>query len=183
MVYGIFSGCYSDWDIVGYFNNRVNADKYCVAYYDTDCYVREIKDLENKEDLSKISLKYTHEIVFDFNKETGDWVLRNEPDRYECYIAENIKPNIIEYIGYQWVSFFVNIAEDNRKLAEKIAQDYLAELLSYGDSKKVYEKNVALMNSQFNEPFKIAEQLKKQEKIRQQELAELERLKSKYEHL
>ena len=29
MVYGVFSGCYSDWYIVGYFNNRDDAEKYC----------------------------------------------------------------------------------------------------------------------------------------------------------
>ena len=28
MVYGVFGGCYSDWYIVGYFNNREDADKY-----------------------------------------------------------------------------------------------------------------------------------------------------------
>lgn len=27
MIYGVFGGKYSDWYIVGYFNNRVNADK------------------------------------------------------------------------------------------------------------------------------------------------------------
>ena len=29
MVYGVFSGCYSDWYIVGYFNNHQDAEKYC----------------------------------------------------------------------------------------------------------------------------------------------------------
>ena len=29
MVYGVFGGCYSDWYIVGYFNNRDDAEKYC----------------------------------------------------------------------------------------------------------------------------------------------------------
>lgn len=182
MVYGIFSGCYSDWDIVGYFNDRVDADKYCAAYCDTDCYVREIKDLTDDKDLSKISLKYQHEVVFDFKSSIGEWVLRDEPERYKCYVSDDLMPNSVKYLGYQWVSFCVNIVEDNRKLAEKIAQDYLYQLLSYGDSKNVYEKNVKLMNNQFNEPFKIAEQLKKQEKIRQNELAELERLKNKYEN-
>lgn len=32
MVYGVFGGCYSDWYIVGYFNNRLDADKYCTAF-------------------------------------------------------------------------------------------------------------------------------------------------------
>jgi hypothetical protein len=29
MVYGVFGGCYSDWYVVGYFNNRQDAEKYC----------------------------------------------------------------------------------------------------------------------------------------------------------
>ena len=180
MVYGVFGGCYSDWYIVGYFNNRLDADKYCTAYGDGEYYVEEMKNLQDEKDLSKVSLKYEHEVVFDF-KNTGDWVMRDEPTRYECYISDELKPNNIEYLGYQWVSFYVNIEEDNRKLAEKIAQDYLYELLSYGESKEVYEKNVELMNNKFLEPYKIREELKKQEEFRQKELAELARLKEKYE--
>ena len=180
MIYGVFGGCYSDWYIVGYFNNRLDADKYCTAYGDGEYYVEEMKDLQDEKDLSKVSLKYEHEVVFDF-KNTGDWVMRDEPTRYECYISDELKPNSIKYLGYQWVSFYVNIEEDNRKLAEKIAQDYLYELLSYGESKKVYEKNVKLMNNKFLEPYKTRENLRKQEEFRQKELAELARLKEKYE--
>ena len=32
MVYVVFSGCYSDWEVIGYFNNCLDADKYCTAY-------------------------------------------------------------------------------------------------------------------------------------------------------
>ena len=28
MVYGIFCGQYSDWDVIGYFNNKEDAEKY-----------------------------------------------------------------------------------------------------------------------------------------------------------
>lgn len=28
MIYGVFGGCYGDWYIVGYFNNREEADKW-----------------------------------------------------------------------------------------------------------------------------------------------------------
>lgn len=179
MIYGVFGGCYSDWYIVGYFNNRVDADKYCALH--TDYYVEEMKDLQNEEDLSKVSLKYDHEVVFDKKRDTGEWVMRDEPTRYNCYIADELKPNRIDYRGYEWVGFHVNIGEDNRKLAEKIAQDYLGELLAYGESKKVYDQNVKLMNDKFLEPFKVKEELRKQEELRQKELAELARLKEKYE--
>lgn len=179
MVYGVFGGCYSDWYIVGYFDNRLDADKYCAAFGDGDYYVEEMKDLKDKEDLSKVSLKYDHEVVFDFRD--NKWIMREEPTRYNCYIADELKPNRIDYRGYEWVGFHVNIGEDNRKLAEKIAQDYLGELLAYGESKKVYNQNVELMNNKFLEPFNVREELRKQEELRQKELTELARLKEKYE--
>ena len=75
----------------------------------------------------------------------------------------------------------INIDHDNRKLAEKIAQDYLAELLSYGDG-TVFQKNVDLMNKKFLAPFKEKERLKKEAELREKELAELARLKEKYEN-
>ncbi|WP_288682302.1 hypothetical protein [uncultured Eubacterium sp.] len=65
-------------------------------------------------------------------------------------------------------------------MAEKIAQDYLSELRSYGDG-KIYSKNIKLMNDKFAAPFKEKERIRKQEEIKKKELAELERLKAKYE--
>lgn len=178
MIYGVFGGCYSDWYIVGYFDNRLDADKYCAAFGKGEYYVEEMKNLKDKEDLSKITLKYKHEVVFDLKD--SQWVMRDEPDRYECYIEDELRPNNIRY-GNSWVNFRVNIGEDNRKLAEKIAKDYLAELLSYGESKNVYDNVVTLMNDKFLEPFRIKERLRKEEELRQKELAELARLKEKYE--
>ena len=182
MVYGVFGGCYSDWYIVGYFDNRLDADKYCTAFGEGEYYVEELKNLQDEKDLSKVSLKYTHTVVFDQANDTDNWVMRDEPTRYKYYISEDLKPNRIDHNDrHRWVSFDVNIAEDNRKLAEKIAQDYLYILLGYGDSKKVYDKNVSLMNGQFMEPFKRKAELRKQEELKQKELKELARLKAKYE--
>lgn len=65
MIYGVFGGCYSDWYIVGYFNNREAADKYCCVCGNGYYYVEPMKSLDGKEDLSMVSLKYRHEIVFD----------------------------------------------------------------------------------------------------------------------
>lgn len=182
MVYGVFGGCYSDWYIVGYFNNRLDADKYCAAYGADEYYVEEIKDLQNEKDLSQITLKYEHEVVFDFRN--NEWIMRDEPTRYKCYVADELKPNSIwnSFSSCNWVGFRINIEKDNRKLAEKIAQDYLYQLLAYGDSTKVYEKNIKLMNNQFIAPYKLKEEQKKQEELRQKELAELARLKAKYEY-
>ena len=178
MIYGVFGGCYSDWYTVGYFDNRLDADKYCAAYGDGDYYVIELKDLKDEKDLSKITLKYDHEIVFDLKDD--EWIMRDEPDRYNCYIAEELQPNNIRNGGF-WIAFHINIEKDNRKLAEKIAQDYLYQLLAYGDSRKVYDEYIKLMNNQVIEPYKIKERLKKEEELKQKELAELARLKEKYE--
>ena len=178
MVYGVFGGCYSDWYTVGYFNNRLDADKYCAAYGNGDYYVIELKDLKDEKDLSKITLKYDHEIFFESNG--NEWVMRDEPDRYKCYVADELKPNNIRN-GVSWVAFHINIEKDNRKLAEKIAQDYLYQLLAYSNSRKVYDKYIKLMNDQCIAPYKLKEKQKKEEELRQKELAELARLKEKYE--
>ena len=42
MVYGVFGGCYSDWYIVGYFDNCDDAEKYC-CISNADYYVKPLK--------------------------------------------------------------------------------------------------------------------------------------------
>ncbi len=54
------------------------------------------------------------------------------------------------------------------------------ELLSYGDG-MVTRENIGMMNDRFAEPFRIADEQRKQEELKQKELAELKRLKAKYE--
>lgn len=179
MIYGVFGGCYSDWYIVGYFSNREEADKYCCVCGNSDYYVEPIKCLDGKEDLSKVSLKYRHEIVFDLmNRE---WVMREEPNRYKCYMGDDLRCNGIKAnLQNSWVCFAINIDHEDRKLAEKIARDYLAELRSYGDG-IVYQRNINLMNEKFTAPFKEKERLRKEAELKEKELAELARLKEKYE--
>lgn len=79
-----------------------------------------------------------------------------------------------------WVCFVINIDHDDRKLAEKIAQDYLAELRSYEDG-IIYQRNINLMNEKFAAPFKEKERIRKEVELKEKELAELARLKEKYE--
>ena len=69
--------------------------------------------------------------------------------------------------------------KNDRKRAEKIAEDYLYELLSYGNGKATQE-NIDIMNDKFAEPFRIEEQKRKEEELKKKELAELKRLKEKY---
>ena len=127
MVYGVFGGCYSDWYIVGYFDNRDDAEKYC-CISNADYYVEPLKKLTNEKDLSKVELKYTHEVLFDYDK-NNKYTMRKEPDRYRYYIDNELHFNIITKSDrrYNWIKFELNISHNDRKLAEKIAQDYLAE--------------------------------------------------------
>ena len=180
MVYGVFGGCYSDWYVVGYFTNHQDAEKYCCVCGDGDYYVKPLKNLTNEKDLSQVAIKYCHEVLFRYDTDKNEWIMLEQPERYNCYIDNELRCNSINYKNKTWVCFSVNIDRDNRKLAEKIAQDYLAELRSYGDG-EIYEKNVNLMNDKFAAPFKEKERIRKEEEIKQKELAELERLKAKYE--
>lgn len=84
-------------------------------------------------------------------------------------------------MGRTWIRFHINTDHKNKKLAEKIAQDYLAELRSYGNG-DVYKEYVDLMNNKFKEPFIKAEELEKARKLKEKELAELKRLKEKYKN-
>lgn len=180
MIYGVFGGCYSDWYIVGYFNNRELADKYCCAFGDGDYYVMPMKDLTNKEDLSSVSIGYRHRVLFDFDRNRSKkWIMRDDPNNYTCYLSNKKQPNFIE-LGRPWIRFVIDMEKNDRKKAEKIAQDYLYELLSYGDG-VVTQENIDMMNNKFAEPFRIAEEQRIQDEIRQKELAELKRLKEKYE--
>lgn len=181
MVYGVFGGCYSDWYIVGYFNNRDDAEKYC-CISNADYYVKAIKNLTDEKDLSKVELKYVHEVVFDYNDTDNKCIMREEPDRYAYYINNELHCNsIIKGNRYSWVKFIINLDHNDRKLAEKIAQDYLSELRSYGDG-KIYDKNIKLMNDKFAKPFIEKERLEKEKQRREKELTELQRLKEKYEN-
>lgn len=131
IIYGIFSGCYSNWEIHGYMTNREEAEKYCALknYEDNNkwhqYYVVDINHIHlNTKD---IKLKYYHEVIFDFD--TG---MRDEPNRYEYYIGEDKKPyakyNIFNN-GSGWVCFCFNCK--NREKAEKIAQDKYFQFQAY----------------------------------------------------
>ena len=142
MVYLVVTGCYSDWSIVGYSNNKDDAEKFCANhnykmkdenseyYYDDDYYIIECNKIKTNDKIKNIKLLYEHEIVFDFYKwgnykkiktENG---MRDEPDRYECYVGEKRKT---KFICNKNMWFAVKVTTDSRGKAEKIAQDYYAQ--------------------------------------------------------
>ena len=71
MIYGVFSGCYSDWRIIGYFENKDDAEKYVVSHnnitdeYD-EYYILTINNLKLTEEQKNIKVKQYHTVVFDY---------------------------------------------------------------------------------------------------------------------
>lgn len=189
MVYGVFSGCYSDWAVHGYFNSKEDADKYCYVCnkngeYD-NYYVKPLENLENEIDLSSISLKYEYCIVFTKRNSMKNGI-KSVPQYssceldYQCYTGDEFRYNKIEYYDPNTTRICVNIDSDDYNLAQKIAQDYFAQLRSYGDG-EVLKKNVDLMNDAFKAPYLEKKRLEEEAKLKEKELEELARLKEKYE--
>lgn len=124
MIYGVFNGEYSDWGIKGYFKTREEAERYCCLH--TDCYIRTMSDLSDKEDLSDIKVFYEQEIGFEF--ETGNLKphitsftktirMRNEPNRYNFYSAEQLKDNHIQFnFNCGWLYFYINTTKTYRRI-------------------------------------------------------------------
>ena len=91
MIYGVFSGCYSDWRIIGYFENEDDAEKYVASHNDIEdkydeYYILEINNLKLTEEQKNLKVKQYHHVVFDY--ENGKFVMRNEPDRYDICLND-----------------------------------------------------------------------------------------------
>jgi len=136
MIYLIVTGYYSDWSVVGYSEDKNDAEKFCAnhnykiedenseCYYDDDYYIIECNNIQMNNNIKNIKLMYEHEIVFDFYKRfRNEKGMRNEPDRYEFYTGEKRKPKF----KCSDIWFSVKVTAENREKAEKIAQDYYAE--------------------------------------------------------
>jgi len=177
-IYAVMYAYYSDWQLYGYFTNRPDADKYCAVHPERDCHVEILPCLDGQEDFSNITLKYEHEIIFD--KKNSGWVMRDEPNRYSMYIANYLRSNSIRNGTCGWLAFKVNIAKDDRKLAENIAQDMLYQFLDFCNNKPT-DLTVNDMNKILRKDEDERIEKQKQEEIRQKELKELARLKEKYE--
>jgi hypothetical protein len=142
MVYGVFGGAYSDWTVEGYFENREDAEKYCAVKNknSNDLYVKEIPKIN--ADVSKVTLKYYHEVVFDIGKG-----MRNEPTRYE-YFAGKDKPMSIKHNIYpKWGWIAISIMAKTRQQAEKIAQDVYCKFLNYYSEMEDYNKAAEMIGS------------------------------------
>lgn len=151
-VYGIFSGCYSDWNVYGFIDNKEDAEKYCASENNKNkdiphidnLYVIELNDLKGDLNFKDVKLKYYHTVLFDFDFKNDDVGMRDdEPDRYEYYIGETKENKIIYDIRYRWISFSLNC--EIREKAEKIAQDKFAEFLYHYSENNNYEMSAKLI--------------------------------------
>ena len=111
--------------------------------------------------------------------------MRDEPCRYETYMADYLKSNFISgnqfNNNHTWLAIKVNISKADTKLAKKIAQDILYQFLDFCNNEP-NEKFINDMNKILcaDETARLNKQ--KEEEIRQKELTELKRLKEKYEN-
>nr|DAM24346.1 MAG TPA: hypothetical protein [Caudoviricetes sp.] len=125
MVYGIFSGEYSDWDVEGYFDNKEDAEKY-VAFennklgYD-EYRIIELSNMKIDEKIKNTKVKYYYSVLFTYKKQK--FIMQNTPNNYKITL-EDIPRQV--RCGYSWIRF--NLIADTREQAEKICQDLMAKI-------------------------------------------------------
>lgn len=144
MVYAVMYANYSDWEIHGYFTNREDAEKYCLAHLNDDLHVEELPCMDNCEDLSNIKVMYNFRIGF--HEMNGTW--ENWREGCETYADKHLKKNKLSVISEDWIRARVNLRSEDEQLAKKIAQDIFYQYLESCDgkpsAKSVAEFNKAL---------------------------------------
>ena len=179
--YAIISGAYSDWNLIGFFTNLEEAEKYVVANSTgddySDPYIMPMICMDGGQDLSNVVVKYETTVWFGRTND-GSWDCKiwNEPTLYQ---AQYLRSNHIE-ADSGWFRIYINTTRNDDEVAKKIAQDIFYQLLNECDGKPTKEAVEA-----FNKILSAAEDSRKaaeaEEKLRQEELVELKRLKEKYE--
>ena len=131
MIYAIFKGYDCDWEIMGYFENKDDAEKYVANHnygandYDK-YYILEVNSLKLTEEQKNVKVKQYHTVVFDYKNRK--FVMRNEHDRYELYLNDKERMIQISYC-YRWISF--NFVSEDREVAERICQDLISQIECY----------------------------------------------------
>lgn len=178
-IFLIMYAYYSDWQIYGYFTTRDEAEKYVVSHPSEELGIHEVGCLDNQADLSGVSVKYEFPVFF--QKNDSEWVCHVYED-FDIYQSPYLRSNYICTLNNnKWIKVSVNLDKRDKNLAKKIAQDifyqYMSECDGHSSEKSMKEFNKIL--SAEEDARKAAE---KEEKLRKKELAELERLKAKYEN-
>lgn len=176
MIYLVMHAYYSDWEIYGYFTNREDAEKYVVKYPGRDLFIEEVSCFDNKEDLRGIKVRYKKPIAF--RKDGNSWSC-SDSGKPELYQGKFSKSNRIDS-GNNWVRIWVNTEKNDINLQMKIAQDIFYQFLESCDG-NITQKAIDKFNKILSAEEDARKEAKKQEKIKEKELAELKRLKEKYE--
>lgn len=136
IIYVVMMADYSYWDIKGYFTDEREAEKYCLAHPEDSLHIERIPCFDGKEPQNnKIQTLYEQTITF-FTKDLerkNNFTMTEDPYRYLIYTDSELRMDTMNDTHLQahgWISFTVNQKECNRKLAEKIAQDRLAQYLA-----------------------------------------------------
>ena len=176
MIYLVMYAYYSDWEIYGYFTNREDAEKYVVKYPERNLFIKEVSCFDNEEDLRNIIVRYEKPIIFRKDKNSWSCLDNGDPRLYQGKFS---KSNRIE-LGYDWVRIWVNTEKNNIDLQMKIAQDIFYQFLESCDG-NITQKAIGEFNKILSAEEDARKEAEKQEKIKKKELAELKRLKEKYE--
>lgn len=179
MKYVVMHAYYSDWEIYGYFTTRKEAEKYVVAHSDDDdLHIEEVKCLDNTEDLSWVKVRYAKPIIF--RKKGKAWECEDNGDP-TLYKSEFPRSNRVESEWIDaWIRVVVNTTENDLSLQMKIAQDIFYQFLSFCEGEPT-DEDIYEFNKVLSREEDMRDEARKLEEIRRYELAELERLKAKYE--
>lgn len=183
MLYLVMHVFYSDWEIYGYFTTRAEAEKYILHKNEEDFHIEEIECLDNTIDLSSIKVRYEKAICFERQPDTNSWLCQENNDSYDYYQSKFPRSNSIEERFYgDTIVVKVNTTRNDIELQKKIAQDLLYQFLDFcSESELSYKENCIEFNKILSKEEDERKEAEKQEQIRQKELAELARLKAKYE--
>lgn len=161
-IYAVFYGVYSDWHVVGYFDNKEDAKDFCKKYsLLEDYYIISLSQMKSDNIPTRIGKQY---VVSCYKTKNGVWdkVICAYPDS-DCYRNEDIPLPSPKKFLYERDAIHLMLAIERtpdfydgerteeeilEEKAKKIFQDDFAKLLSLGDG-EVTEEAVAAMNAKF----------------------------------
>lgn len=120
MIYAIFSGEYSDWNVHGYFTDLEIAEKYCTFMNNKgagDYYIVNLEEKKVDFDIESVQPEYKWVFNEDFTDAYGDNGQLKQQDDVE---------KVSEY-GHSERMIVVITKTKDREKAVKIAQDYFAK--------------------------------------------------------
>ena len=183
VVYVVMHANYSDWYIIGYFTNLDDAERYVLADHEDQTLIIEKVYPCEIDGLPNIKPKYEISVLFHKQENSGSWLINDSYDEElpDFYQAEYLRSNKIHIgCGRDWIRIYVNQDKRDKPIAIKTAQDILYQYLNECDGRPS-EKTVNEFNKILSAEEDERKERMKQEKLRQKELSELERLKEKYE--